>query len=288
MLSYLPKRNPMDNNPLKQYFRQPAIFIQLPSQGKFYKDGALVLTANGEYPVLPMTTLDEITYRTPDALFNGTAVANVIESCVPNIRDAWAMPGMDVDTVLIAIRIATYGHTLDITTQCPACAEEADYGVDLRTVLEKIGRPNYATPMNIGGMTIHFQPMSYRQINSNSMTQFTNQKTIQMLQDDTVEDGVKLAQMGEMLKNITAVTTNALAQNIAMVEIPGTQVVSLEHIADWLSNCDRGTYARVRDYIIENKQQGEIQPLEIKCSSCSNDYQQQFTLDMANFFEAAS
>ena len=97
MLSYLPKRNPMDNNPLKQYFRQPAIFIQLPSQGKFYKDGALVPTANGEYPVLPMTTLDEITYRTPDALFNGTAVANVIESCVPNIRDAWAMPGMDVD-----------------------------------------------------------------------------------------------------------------------------------------------------------------------------------------------
>jgi hypothetical protein len=237
----------MDNNPLKQYFRQPAIFIQLPSQGKFYKDGALVPTANGEYPVLPMTTLDEITYRTPDALFNGTAVANVIESCVPNIRDAWAMPGMDVDTVLIAIRIATYGHTLDITTQCPACTEEADYGVDLRTVLEKIGRPNYATPMNIGGMTIHFQPMSYRQINSNSMTQFTDQKTIQMLQDDTVEEGVKLAQMGEMLKNITAVTTTALAQNIAMVEIPGTQVVNLEHIADWLSNCDRATYARVRD-----------------------------------------
>ena len=114
----------MNSNPLSQYFRQPAVFIRLPSLGKFYATGALEPTENNEYPVLPMTTLDEITYRTPDALFNGQAVISVIQSCVPNIKNAWSMPAMDIDTVLIAIRIATYGHEMDINTPCPGCENE--------------------------------------------------------------------------------------------------------------------------------------------------------------------
>ena len=60
---YLPKYKTMENNPLKQYFRQPAIYIRLPSNGRFYPPGAIDMPPNGELPVLPMTTLDEITCR---------------------------------------------------------------------------------------------------------------------------------------------------------------------------------------------------------------------------------
>ena len=79
----------MSNNPLSQYFRQPSIYVKLPSGGQHYADGAIDMPANGELPVYPMTAIDEITYRTPDALFNGNAVTNVIKSCVPAIRDPW-------------------------------------------------------------------------------------------------------------------------------------------------------------------------------------------------------
>ena len=48
----------MANNPLTQYFRQPAIYIKLPSNGQHYPDGALKTTANGELPVYPMTGND--------------------------------------------------------------------------------------------------------------------------------------------------------------------------------------------------------------------------------------
>jgi hypothetical protein len=77
----------MSNNPLTQYFRQPAVYVKLPSGGKYYSEGAIVMPANQELPVYPMTAIDEITYRTPDALFNGNAVVNVIKSCIPNIVD---------------------------------------------------------------------------------------------------------------------------------------------------------------------------------------------------------
>jgi hypothetical protein len=63
---------------------------------------------------MSMTTKDEITLKTPDALLNGQGVVNVIESCCPAIKDAWAMPSIDVDATLIAIRIASYGNQMDL------------------------------------------------------------------------------------------------------------------------------------------------------------------------------
>ncbi len=65
-------------NPLRQFFRQPAIYLRLPSNGNFWPKDSIDFPANMELPVLPMTAIDEITYRTPDALFNGQAVVSVI------------------------------------------------------------------------------------------------------------------------------------------------------------------------------------------------------------------
>lgn len=278
----------MNSNPLSQYFRQPAIFIRLPSNGKFYPPGTLEPTVNNEYPVLPMTTLDEITYRTPDALFNGSALVSVIQSCVPNIKNAWAMPSMDIDSVLVAIRIATYGHELDVTSECPACSEENSYGVDLRLIMDGIATPNYQDSMKIGDLEVFFCPMNYKQMNDNSMEQFEDQKAMQILQASDSDDTAKLKQLGEVLKKITTVTTKALAQNIALVKTPQAQVTDPNHINEWLSNCDRNMFNKIRDYIINNKRLSELPALDVKCADCSHDYKQPFTLDMSNFFVGAS
>jgi hypothetical protein len=111
-------------NPLRHFFRQPAIYLRLPSDGNFWPEGDLAMPQNRELPVLPMTAIDEITYRTPDALFNGQAVISVIESCIPNIKNAWSAPGLDVNAILIAIRIASYGHNMCISTTCTKCQNE--------------------------------------------------------------------------------------------------------------------------------------------------------------------
>ena len=89
-------------NPLKQFFRQPSIYLRLPSLGQYWDQSAIDMPPNKELPVYPMTAIDEITYRTPDALFNGQAVINVIQSCIPAIRDAWSTPGSDLNSILVA------------------------------------------------------------------------------------------------------------------------------------------------------------------------------------------
>lgn len=278
----------MSFNPLSQYFRQPAIYIRLPSDGKFYPQGAIEHTVNGEYPVLPMTTVDEITYRTPDALFNGHAVVSVIQSCVPNIKNAWAVPGIDMDTILVAIRVATYGSDLDVSSTCPACETEADYSLNLTQIISTIQASDYSKSLIIGDLEISFKPLSYEQMNRNSQTQFEEQRILQSLDALDPEDKNRLTQLADVLKKLNSVTTQAMAQSIAMVKTPHAQVTETEHINEWLSNCDRNTFVKIRDHVIEIKRQTELQPMKIKCNNCGHDYDQAYTLNMTNFFEGAS
>ena len=149
-------------NPLAKHFRQPTIYIKLPSGGAWNAEETLKNTENGELPVYPMTALDEIAYRTADALFNGSAVADVIKSCMPNILDPWQISSADLDTILVAIRIASYGHEMDFTSKCPKCEESNDFSIDLREIMDKIKMPDFSEPVIIGDITVYFKPLTYK------------------------------------------------------------------------------------------------------------------------------
>ena len=49
--------------------------------------------------------------KTPDALVNGETTVEVIQSCMPNIKDAWKIPVIDLDVILIA---GGSNHTLPV------------------------------------------------------------------------------------------------------------------------------------------------------------------------------
>lgn len=276
------------SNPLSQYFRQPSIYVKLPSKGEYYPPGSIAMPANRELPVLPMTAIDEITYRTPDALYNGQATVNVIESCIPAIKDAWSVPAIDLDTLLIGIRIASYGHEMDFATKCPACGNEAEHTLDLRTVLDRIKSPDYSKSIESGDMQIFFRPMTYRDLNNNNQLQFEQQKLMQVLPDANVPEQDKMTALSAALKKITEITVHALAQSIAAIKTPTAMVTESQFIEEFLQNCDRSLFNRIRDFIIEAKGQSEMQPMHLTCTECNNQYEQAVTLDMSSFFGSAS
>ena len=278
----------MSINPLTQYFRQPAIYVKLPSNGEHYAPGTLTMPANRELPVYPMTAIDEITYRTPDALFNGNAVVNVIKSCMPNIVDPWAIPAMDVDTILVAIRIASYGHNMEVSTKCPHCQNEDDYGIDLRMMLESMKAPDYSMPVTAGDLEIFFKPMTYKNLNDNNHRQFEEQKILETLPGVEMPNEQRMSALSAALMKITEITVHALSQSIAAVKTPDALVSDPEHIEDMLKHCDRRLFSKIRDHIINIKSQAEIQPMTLKCAACEKEYQQTVTLDMTSFFEDAS
>jgi hypothetical protein len=278
------------NNPLRQYFRQPAIYLRLPSQGKFYPDGTLELPLNNELPILPMTAIDEISYRTPDALFNGSAVVSVVHSCIPSIKDAWAIPAVDVDSILVGIRIASYGHEMEFESVCPHCGKSSSRTLDLRTVLDRIQTPDYTQPIVHGDMEIYLKPMTYKNLNDNNQMQFDEQKILNLIPDSEMPDNQKMEALSAALRKITEVTVHALSLSIATIKTPTAFVSEPEYIEDFLKNCDRVVFNSIRSRIIELKAMAELQPFEIECDNdqCLKKYTQSVTLDMASFFVPAS
>ena len=276
------------SNPLSQYFRQPSIYIRLPSQGQNYPAGTLIMPANGELPVYPMTAIDEITYRTPDALFNGQATVNVIQSCVPSILDAWAVPGIDLDTILIAIRIASYGHEMEFTSTCPACNATSERTIDLRTMLDALRAPDYAAHVSHGDLEIYFRPLSYKNLNDNSALQYEQQKLLQVIPDSTISEADKMAALTQAFKSLTEITIRSLAISITAIKTPQALVSEPAHIEEFLKNCERDLFNQIRDHVLRLREQSELQPLKLECTACNHQYQQALTLDMASFFAPAS
>lgn len=243
---------------------------------------------NRELPVLPMTAIDEITYRTPDALFNGQAVVTVIQSCLPNIRDAWRMPTIDVNSVLISIRIASYGHELEITTTCPSCDTVSDYVLDLRTVLDQLESPDYAKTLTQGDLSVSFTSMDYAQQNAINIEQFENQRMIAMIPDSDLSEEEKLSRMTELMKTITDLTIRAMVHSISQIRTPEASVTDREHIREFLSSCDRQMFTEIRDHVVDLRRKTDLKPVHLKCTNCQHEYDQQLNLDMSSFFETAS
>lgn len=276
------------NNPLKQYFRQPSIYIRLPSDGQYWDPSALEMPQNHELPVYPMTAVDEITYRTPDALFNGQAVVDVVHSCIPAIKNGWETPVTDMNSILVSIRIASYGHDMEVGTECPSCKHIDEFSLDLRTVLDQLQSPDFNETVKHGDLEIMFKPMSYRDQNESNLEQFENQRMIRLIPNSELSDDDKLKRMTEIMKSITMLTVKALKHSIAGIRTPGAFVTEPEFIEEFLTSCDRSVFATVRDHAVKLRLASELKPVKLTCSECSHEYEQQLSLDMASFFAPAS
>jgi hypothetical protein len=273
----------MENNPLRQYFRRPAVYLKLPSGGQSYEPGVVDLSDTEELPVYPMTAIDEITARTPDALFNGTAVAELIKSCIPAIKDPWQINSVDLDSILIAIKAASGGENLELDSTCPACQESATYQINLIGILASLKPGDYDKPLEIGDLKIKFKPLSYREMNAGAMGQFEVQRVfmnLELIEDDDERN----AASHQALEKITLLTMDLIANTIEHIITPNASVTEKEFILDFLKHCDRNVYTEIRDYNTMLKLETEIKPLTIECTSCENKYEQPFTLNPADFF----
>ena len=273
----------IQNNPLKQYFRRPAIYLKLPSGGTMYAPGVVSIPESGELAVYPMTAIDEISSKTPDALYNGTAMADIIKSCIPDIKDPWAINSIDLDAVLIAIRSAAGGDAMSISSECPSCKEVAEYGVNLIGILSQLKSADYEKELTINDLSIKFRPLSYKEMNEAGTGQMEAQRIFMVLEKEENE-AVRAEKTQDALRFITDITMRILSQTITHIRTPNAFVEEKEYILDFLKNCDRETYIAIRDYNASLKAQTEIKPLKIKCIHCQHEYEQPFTLNTSDFF----
>lgn len=120
------KPNPL----LNKVHRMPGQTIRLPSLGKFYKRDELTDdTNNGEIVLYPMSMTDEIMMKSPDMLFQGTAIDLVFKRCSPNILKPLDLLSSDVDYILTHLRKISFGPKIEVDYVCSKC--EAKHTVEI-------------------------------------------------------------------------------------------------------------------------------------------------------------
>lgn len=274
----------MSNNPLKQYFRRPSIYIRLPSEGKYYDSSIVDIPENGEIPVYPMTAIDEITSKTPDAVMNGQAVADIIQSCIPNIKNAWKINIIDLDYLIVAIRVASSGEFTEISTKCPSCENEMNYDVNLMSLLGKNNSNSFSDTLNVGELRIVFEPLEYAEVNKNNLAQYDIQKLMIMMQD--YEDGeAKTEMLKNALKSMSELITDIVVGTIKMIITPETQVTEKEYIKEFLLNCDKNTNNMIKEHSASIKSANQLKPIHVKCSNCAHEYDHTLVLNITDFFD---
>jgi len=269
-------------NPLQKYFRQPKIFISLPSKGLYYEPGTLL----GDYnnvPIYAMTGMDEILFKTPDALYSGAATAKIIESCCPYIKDANKIPAIDVDTLIVAIRVATYGDKLSVDKICVECGADNTYDIPLGGIIDHLNSLKFENILSIDDeMQIRIKPLSYEQMTHYSIENFKLRKTL--AQVDTLPDEEQQPVINQIFEDLAELQLDLFTTIIESVLIPGQQVSDKSAIQDWLKNSEKVTFEKIKDLIDKNREEWTIPDQKLTCGSCKAVNTLPLVLDQSSFF----
>ena len=283
----------MENtNPLQKYYRQPAIYIKLPSGGRYYPKEVFTPTETGEIPILPMTVKDELAFKTPDAMINGQSTVDVIKSCVPNMLDPWKMVNYDTDAVLLAIRIATYGETMDVNFRVPVTNEEQSHTLNLPALLEDLGRAEIVDEtMTSTKFKIEIEPLTYKSLTKIQIARFEQQKMYGTIDNSTMTDEAKQSAFAKSFETLNMVNFSLLVDSIKSITTPeGNKVVDRAQIIEFCNNADAKTVTEIQEKLSDLRVQAQIPPLRIKSTEdqikkgAPTSFEVPVTFDSSNFF----
>jgi hypothetical protein len=238
----------IQKNPLSAFMRRPKMFLKLPSGGKYWPEGSLDLPENGELPVYGLTVKDEIMIRTPDALFSGHSTVSVIKSCIPNIIEPWKIPSIDLDAILVAIRIASYGEKMNMSVNIPVVEEDEEFEIDLRPVLDTIiDNTIWEGEIKINNdLTIFIEPVNYKAMTDYNLLSFDSNRVLQfMMQNENLNEDQKVEMAAMAMSKLADATLVQVYNGIKRINSSNGNTSDPEHIREFIENIDKDIFVKI-------------------------------------------
>ena len=277
-------------NPLKKYYRQPKQYIKLPSGYKFYPEGSIDVSESGEIAVYPMTAKDELLFKTPDALLNGEATVSVIQSCVPAIKNAWVMPSIDVDAVLISIRMATYGEKMSVPVTIPGTKIQRDFELDLQSSLDKLLSAQYQETVFVADMEVTTNPLTYDQFTKMAIKSFEEARLQETIRNQEISEEDKLKRFQQSLTKLTALNVGMVTETVVSVKVDGQTVTDKKMIAEFIENAEKGFFQTILDHLEKQRDAFALPEMTITTTEeerkegAPESFKLPIQFDTANFF----
>lgn len=271
------------NSPLKKYQRQPKLYISLPSQGQWYPSGSLEKAA--ELEVYSMTAGDEINVKTPDALYSGTAVVKLIQNCIPGIKDAWHVPVIDLDYILAAIRLASYGENVELSARCPHCAESSDYAIAIQSILDHMQSVEFINEVRVNDFIFKLRPLYYKEANQLTKESYTVQRLLKQYVANIEDETKQQEELSKLYDRLNEMTKSVIFSSVIEVITPDNEVERhAQFIRDFLENGDKDYYNGIKEVFDQNNDKFQIPRTTVACGSCTKEYSVVPALNYTDFF----
>jgi len=271
------------SSPLKKYKRQPKLYIDLPSRGNYYNKRAVPST--DELEVYSMTASDEILIKTPDALLTGNATVKIIQNCIPSIKDAWYVTTRDLDYILTAIRIATYGDSLSISHSCSKCGNDDSFTLPLQPLLDHLASANPSYELTVKDFLLRLRPLTYKEvIESQHVTLKVRRQLTQVVPNiEDVDERTEF--INNLYEQINEHTKNVVCSIVTEIVTPeGDSETNMRFIKEFLLDNEGDWYNAVANVYAENNKSLTVPETEITCSECKNSDKVKPNLDYTSFF----
>ena len=284
--------NQPQDNPLSGFMRHPKIYIKLPSGGLYWPQNSINISESGDIAVYAMTAKDELTFKTPDALLNGQAVVDVIESCIPAIKDAWKCPNLDIDTLLIAIRLASYGEMMEVSHMVPGTTEQVTHNIDLRLLLDQLSSAGkWDDTISLSeNLTCFIRPINYKDITAASLRTFESQRLMQSVTDESIPEEDRIKILNQTFDSIADINFDLVINSVLAIQTEDTLVEDKTFIREFLQNADKTIFEKIQSHLTRMRDANTLKPLRFQSTDeqiaegAPTEYELPIRMDNADFF----
>lgn len=280
----------MANNPLQKYFKQPAIYVRLPTQGRWYKPEDVVVTDDGELPVHALTALDDILLNTPDAMLNGHSLEKVIINCVPDVKNVKRLMLPDLEAIFVALKAATTGGKADYDRKCPNCGHENSFEMNCQHLLDSTSFVNPDDLMLKFGdeLEVHVKPYDFEMRQLFIRREFEEERVIRAIESSNkdMDDMAKANIFGESVDRLSKITFVLVSRSIEKISMIKENIVvtDQEHINEWLTGISKPQADMVIEAVNKLNNTGVPKEIDVACTNCGHQWKDTLSFDPSSFF----
>lgn len=285
-------------NPLRDEIETsfPRVDLELPTRGQFYAPD--VLANGGTVQVGILSLIDEQKYRDPFLLVSGHGVYDMVRHICPDVLRPDQLCEVDVEAILVAARLASYGPTLKLKHICqnteqvekeaatdtkPAvmglCAHDNSIELNLQEFIFRYAPfeadAKYEITLPRVGQTVFLQPVPYRTSVTLMKYMMSKNRQLNEIAAEKVEEFVERPESfdryAEILDVSSRTSIEAIVDCIVSVRTrSGKDVFDRALISDWITALPvedtRLISQRVNDLTTQLR---DLSKVEYECESCA-------------------
>ena len=113
---------------------------------------------------------------------------------------------------------------------------------------------------------------------------FEHQRIFQIINDDSIPEQEKVRMFQDSFIKLTDITFEVVANCIESIESTAGNTADIDHIREFLSNCDKNVFSTINQTIDSSREKSTVPTLDTACDGCGHEYKIELTLDQSDFF----